>query len=107
MTQLRRSYPDFRRFEAEILVIGPDSAKAFQQYWQQENLPFPGLPDPERRVLNLYAQEVRLFKLGRMPASMVVDKEGLLQLIHYGKSMADIPPSRLILDVITRLKPAS
>lgn len=103
MTQLRRAYPDFRKLDAEILVLGPDSAASFQQYWQQEKLPFPGLPDPEHRVLHLYSQEITLFKLGRMPASMLVDKVGILQLVHYGSSMADIPSSRVFLDSLDRL----
>ena len=105
MTQLRRAYPEFRSAETEILAIGPDSAKSFQHYWQQENLPFPGLPDPEHHGLDLYAQEVHLFKLGRMPASMVVDKTGLLQLIYFGRSMADIPSPRFFLERIATLPP--
>lgn len=106
MTQLRRAYPDFCRVEAEILVIGPDSAASFKQYWQQEKLPFPGLPDPEHRVSNLYSQEIKLFKLGRMPASMLVDKVGILQLVHYGRSMTDIPSSRIFLERIASLPAA-
>ena len=52
---------------------------------------FIGLPDPDHAVIDLYGQEVSLFKLGRMPAQMLIDRSGVLRLVHYGHSMADIP----------------
>jgi len=36
-------------------------------------------------------QEVKIFKLGRMPAQMLIDKYGILKFVYYGTSMADIP----------------
>jgi peroxiredoxin Q/BCP len=41
--------------------------------------------------MKLYGQEVKLFKLGRMPAQMLIDKSGILRFVYYGHSMADIP----------------
>jgi peroxiredoxin Q/BCP len=46
------------------------------RYWEVEHLPFIGLPDPKHVIANLYGQEVNLFKLGRVPALMVIDKKG-------------------------------
>lgn len=40
-----------------------------------------------------------LFKLGRMPAQMLIDKSGILRFVHYGGSMADIPPNTEILEL--------
>ena len=54
-------------------------------------MPFTGLPDPGHRVMDLYGQEVKLLKLGRLPAQMLIDKSGILRFVHYGSSMADIP----------------
>ncbi len=62
-----------------------------------------GLPDPAHTVLKLYGQEVKIFKLGRMPAQMLIDRSGTLRYVHYGHSMADIPPNEEILDLIRRL----
>lgn len=81
-------------------MVGPESAAAFGQYWQQEDLPFVGLPDPEQTVLKLYGQEVKLFKLGRLPAQMLIDTSGVLRYVHYGHSMADIPANEEILQLI-------
>jgi peroxiredoxin Q/BCP len=73
------------------LVVGPEGAKAFSDYWKDFDLQFVGLPDPKHTVLKLYGQEVNLFKLGRMPAQLVVDKAGQVRYVHYGHSMGDIP----------------
>jgi len=88
---LRQEYEKFSELGVEILVIGPEDARAFEKYWSKESLPFTGLPDPNHSVLKLYGQEVKLLKLGRMPAQMLVDKSGYLRFVHYGKSMSDIP----------------
>ncbi len=100
MAQLRRDYEQFVSLDTEILVAGPEKAEAFREYWVKENLPFIGLPDPEHRVLKLYGQEVKLFKLGRLPAQMLIDKSKKVRFVHYGHSMADIPPNEEILNLI-------
>lgn len=81
-------------------MVGPEDAEAFRNYWLKEDLPFIGLPDPEHTVLTHYGQEVKLFKLGRLPALMLIDTAGMLKYVHYGDSMADIPSDDAILDLI-------
>jgi peroxiredoxin Q/BCP len=103
MAQLRQDYDKFVAQEAEILVVGPDNQKAFQEYWKKNNLPFIGLPDPKHSVANLYGQQVKLLKLGRMPALMVIDKDGHLRYAHYANSIQDIPPNNRILNLLTDL----
>lgn len=97
MAQLRQDYNKFVSEDVVVIVVGPDSKAAFQEYWQRENLPFIGLPDPNYKVLKLYGQEVNLFKLGRMPAQVTIDKQGTVRYVHYGNSMADIPHNNEIL----------
>jgi peroxiredoxin Q/BCP len=91
MTQLRQDYSQFVARDIEIVVVGPENAKAFADYFAKESLPFIGLPDPAASVLKLYGQEVNLFKLGRMPAQVLIDKAGVARYVHYGHSMSDIP----------------
>lgn len=100
MAQLRQDYDKFVKLDTEILVAGPENAEAFKNYWEKENLPFIGLPDPEHKVLKLYGQEVKIFKLGRMPAQMIIDKSGKVRFVHYGHSMADIPENKELLNLI-------
>ena len=103
MAQLRQDYDKFQQRQAEILVIGPEDAAAFARYFGENDLPFIGLPDPAHSVLKLYGQEVNLFKLGRMPAQVLVDKTGLARFVHYGHSMADIPPNAELLELLDSL----
>ena len=63
----------------------------------QVEVPFVGLPDPTASVLKLYGQEVNLFKLGRMPAQVLIDKAGVARYVHYGHSMSDIPKNEELL----------
>src|SRR5512137_2193459 len=103
MAQLRQDYQDFVKRQAQVIVVGPEDAKAFAAYWQSNDLPFIGLPDPKASVLKLYGQEVNLFKLGRMPAQVIVDKAGVARYVHYGHDMSDIPSNQEILDLFDSL----
>ncbi|GAP15703.1 peroxiredoxin [Longilinea arvoryzae] len=91
MAQLRQDYDKFVQRNTQIVVIGPEDANAFAAYWRDNHLPFIGLPDPRASVLKRYGQEVNLFKLGRMPAQVIMDREGIARFVHYGHSMSDIP----------------
>lgn len=97
MAQLRQDYGRFVASDTEIVVVGPDNADKFQSFWTENDMPFVGLPDPKHSVLKLYGQEIKLFKFGRMPAQVVVDKEGIARFVHYGHSMSDIPGNDEIL----------
>lgn len=97
MTQLRQDYPQFVQLQTEIIVVGPEDAETFRQYWQQEELPFLGLPDPQHTVMRLYGQEVKLFTLGRLPVQVLIDIAGRLRYVHYSSSMWDIPANAAIL----------
>ncbi len=72
-------------------------------YWRKQDLPFIGLPDPDHQVATRFGQEVSLLKLGRLPALLVVDKQGQISYKHYGHSMLDIPPNREILALLDHL----
>lgn len=97
MAQLRQDYAEFVARDVEVVVVGPEDANAFAAYFGKESLPFIGLPDPEASVLKLYGQEVNLFKLGRMPAQVLIDKAGVARYVHYGHNMTDIPKNEEIL----------
>jgi peroxiredoxin Q/BCP len=103
MAQLRRDYDEFVERDAEVIVVGPEGEAAFARYWEKESLPFVGLPDPKHTVLKLYGQEINLFKLGRMPAQVIVDRAGQARYVHYGHSMSDVPPNEELLALLDEL----
>ncbi len=104
MAQLRQDLRKFTERKIAVVVVGPEDAKTFAKYFSENQLPFIGLPDPKHQVLKRYGQEVNLFKLGRMPAQLLVDKEGTVRFVHYGKSMADIPPNEEIFELVDRIR---
>lgn len=106
MAQLRHDHKEFESRDVAVVVVGPEDAQGFSDYWQKENLPFIGLPDPKASVLKLYGQEVNLFKLGRMPAQVLIDKEGIARFVHYGHSMSDIPSNEEILGLVDEINQA-
>ena len=103
MAQLRHDYSQFVDRDVEVVVVGPEDAPAFVKYWQVESLPFVGLPDPTYSVLKLYGQEVNLFKLGRMPAQVLIDRAGIARFCHYGHDMADIPENQEVLALVDEI----
>lgn len=90
MAQLRQDYELIKAEGAEVIVIGPEDAETFQREWEREGFPFIGVPDPDHKIADLYGQEVRLTRFGRLPALAVVDKAGAIVFQHHGDSMRDI-----------------
>jgi len=103
MAQLRQDYQKFVNRNTEIIAIGPEDAKSFAEWWHREHMPFIGIGDPKHIVAKLYGQPVKLLKLGRMPALVVVDRKGRIRYRHFGENMSDIPPNKNILSLVDEL----
>ncbi len=103
MAQLRLDYAEFTKRGAEIVIVGPEDSRAFSAYWREHDLPFVGLPDPAHTVLKRYGQEISIFKLGRMPAQVLVDRNGVARYVHYGHDMSDIPENSRLLEILDGL----
>jgi peroxiredoxin Q/BCP len=100
MAQLRQDYAEFVARQAEVIVIGTDDVASFRYHWDARGYPFIGLPDPQNSVSDLYGQEVKALKFGRLPAMVVIDRGGRIRYIHYGSSASDIPQNRQILNLL-------
>ncbi len=103
MAQLRHDFEAFKALDTVILVVGPENDRAYSRYWSTNRLPFIGLPDPEHRVLKQFGQEIKIFKWGRMPAMLIIDKAGQVRFVHYGHNMSDIPENQDVLQTIRDL----
>lgn len=100
---MREDYDRFVERDAQILVIGPEGPRQFKKVWDEQQYPFVGFSDYQHTVANLYGQEVNLLKLGRMPAMLIVDKQGIIRFAHFGDNMADIPRNEDVLELLDRL----
>lgn len=90
-----KDYQEFRNRKAIIAFIAPLMKwERLRDYWQKENLPFLGIPDPDGILGKLYGQEWNLIKPRRMPALFVVDRKGTIVFSQYAKNMTDIPENQ-------------
>lgn len=97
---MKQDYREFTSRNATIVVIAPHAAEKVAEYWKKEELPMIGVPDEDGKLADLYGQEWKLLKLGRMPALFVIDRKGALVFAQYGKSMSDIPKNGEMLKVL-------
>ncbi len=104
MAQLRQEYSLFQERKTLVVVVGPEKKEAFAKYWKDNHMPFIGIPDPEHRVADLYRQKVSMIKLGRMPAQMIIDKQGILRYVYYGNSMKDIPGNEEVIRLLSEIQ---
>lgn len=100
MAQLRQDYQKFVDRDTVILTIGPDGPRAFQRYWETEDMPFIGLSDVGNKIAKSYYQEFNLLKFGWVPAMFIIDQQGRIRFAHYGQSMSDIPANEDVLKVL-------
>ena len=64
-----------------ILVDGEENAKKMGNNHAKR---YPIFYDQTKKVVNLLKQEKKLAKAGRMPALLIVDKQGIIQYAYYG-----------------------
>ena len=101
---MKQDTKQFTDRKAQIAVIAPHGTAKVKTYWEKENLPYIGIPDPEGTLGKLYGQEWNLIKLGRMPALFIIDQKGSIAFAQYAKNMADIPENRGLFEILDGLK---
>ena len=101
---MKQDFKEFTSRNATIVVVVPHAAEKVAEYWKKEELPMIGIPDEDEKLANLYGQEWKLLKLGRMPALFVIDRKGALAFVQYGTSMSDIPGNSDMLKVLDGVK---
>jgi peroxiredoxin len=101
---LRRDYEEFQARGAEILAIAHDSMENARAYFQQHELPFPGLVDRDHEVFDQYDVQSRLLSLGQRPGLYLVDKAGLVRYVHLGRQQWQIPTNNQVLAQLDALQ---
>lgn len=102
---------DLKKFEEQEAVIFPilaDSESGAKQLELTCNeCQIPIYFDKPKKVLKELHQEVILSKAGRMPAVIIVDKEGVVRYAYFGESMSDIPANDVLLTVLKEINGVS
>jgi peroxiredoxin Q/BCP len=95
----------FQDFNTKLYAILPDNAESAKNFEASFAKKFPIYYDPKKKVNKMLKQEVKPFKLGRMPALIIIDKNGIIKYAYYSDSMDDIPSNDAIFEVLNNLKP--
>ena len=94
----------FKEFNTVLYAILPDdfeSAKKFEANYAKR---FPIYYDAKKKVNKLLKQEVKTLKLGRMPALLIIDKQGIIRYAYYSDAMYDIPTNEEIFEILKTLR---
>ena len=124
---MRQRYDEVRARGGEVLAIGFDRLERAERYLAEQELPFPLLVDPERRVYRAYGLEKgawwrfllpkvalgywRMMESGaqvqrpeedplQLGGDFVVDPDGRLALVHPAKDPTDRPSVAALLAMI-------
>ncbi len=101
MPTMERAYREYKAKGLEILAVsidtGPESAakKSVVQFMQELRLSFPALLDHEMKVAGLY----RVFGI---PATLLIDRRGMIRAVEVGPRDWFSPDSRQKLEDLLR-----
>ena len=84
-----------------ILVDKQKNAIKMEQKYAKEK--FPIFYDENKDVVKRLHQEFKILKFGRMPALLIVDKEGVIKFAYYSNSMSDILKNKELFKVLENL----
>lgn len=126
--ELIRNYERFAKLNIDIISIWPSAKDSLLRYAGREKSPLPMLSDPGKRIYKAYGVTesssmgaVRLLFHPQlvlnalrnkyqnsamdadpllMPASFLVDSEGIIQMAYYGKHFGDHPKIESILQSV-------
>lgn len=102
--KLSDDFEKFKEYDAILYTILPDdleSAKIFEANFAKGK--FPIYYDAKKKVNKMLKQEVKPLKLGRMPALLIIDTQGIIRYAYYSDSMSDIPDNEEIFEVLKNL----
>ena len=88
---MRDSIEEFEKRDAQILAIAPDTIERAGRYFQDHDIPFPCLADPERLAYRQYDVKSALVSLGQRPGLFIVDGEGVVRYTYLGWQQWEIP----------------
>lgn len=99
--KLGDDYDKFKEYNAILYTILPndlESARNFEANFAKKK--FPIYYDATKKVNKMLKQEVKPLKLGRMPALLIIDEQGIIRYAYYSDSMSDIPDNEEIFEVL-------
>jgi peroxiredoxin len=88
---LRDRIEEFESRKARLIAIAPDTLENAREFFENHELPFTCLPDPNREVFRQYDVKSAMVSLGQRPGLFIVDGEGIVRYAHLGWQQWEIP----------------
>ena len=82
---------DFEQRGAQVIAIAPDTLEHAQAFFQKNDIPFPCLADPDRKVFRQYDVKSAMISLGQRPGLFIIDKDGVVASASLGFQQWEIP----------------
>lgn len=101
--KLRDAYEEFQKYNAIIYAILPDNLENAKNFESKFAKIYPIYYDDKKEVNKMLKQEVKTLKFGRMPALLVIDKQGIIKYAYYSDSMDDIPENEELFEVLKNI----
>lgn len=97
MPTMEKAYQEYKSRGLEILAVSIDAGpkSVVKNFLQEFKLSFPALLDPKMEVLSLY-------RISGIPASFLIDKQGIIRHRELGYRDWTDPESRKMLDEILK-----
>lgn len=90
MMQLHQNSKAMADKKIKVVVVVPENEKGLDKYLADNHLNLTFVPDPKHQIADKYQQQVKILRLGRMPAQVVLDTALNKVYQHFAKSMSDI-----------------
>ncbi len=103
MVQLHQDIKKFQDKKIRVVAICPESQERIEKYLAKESLDFDLVSDSDHQLADCYGQQVKVLKLGRMPAQLVLDGKGHRIVEHYARNMTDILENQQILETVPKI----
>ncbi len=90
MVQLHQEKEKFAEKNTKIIVICPENEEKIKKFLAKEPIDLDFVADPTHALADRYNQQVKIFKLGRMPAQILINKDKKIVFEHFANGMKDI-----------------
>lgn len=100
MVQLHQDQEEFTKRNIEVVAICPESEEKIQSYLDKQDLYFTLVADPSHKLADQMNQQVKILKLGRMPAQILISPTGQLIFEHHSRNMKDIIGNQKIFELV-------
>ncbi len=78
----RDAYQDFQEAGAEVIGISGDDAQSHKSFADKHKLPYPLLPDTDKKIRTAYGIPTNIFGMVTGRISYLINKEGIIKYAY-------------------------